>query len=125
MTWFSRLRRRQEKLAMVLDEQRVTLTGPEGEHFLEWADLESVEIVTTDQGPLVDDVFWALRGGHGDPVVIPSETPGCDQLLARLQRLPGFDNSALIEAMGNTSNARFVLWGKTTSDSLGAPGDSA
>jgi hypothetical protein len=30
-----------------------------------WDDLESVELVTTDQGPFLPDVFWVLHGSAG------------------------------------------------------------
>jgi len=33
---------------------------------------------------------------------------GADKLLEALQKLPGFDNEAVINAMGSTGNARFV-----------------
>jgi hypothetical protein len=66
--------------------------------------------VTTDHGPFVDDVFWLLIGEDGKGCAVPSEAEGMKALLERLQRLPGFDNEAVIAAMGSTSNARFRVW---------------
>ncbi len=76
-----------------------------------WDELASIDIVTTDEGPQLDDVFWLLAnrdGSRGCAVV--SDAVGFDTLLARLQALPGFDNGAVIQAMGSTSNARFAVW---------------
>ena len=73
-----------------------------------WSDLQEVRILTTDEGPYVDDVIWMLLGKDGGGCAVPSETEGMKELLPRLQQLPGFDNEAVIKAMGSTNNARFV-----------------
>jgi hypothetical protein len=79
-----------------------------------WDALTKVEVMTTDDGPAADDVFWVLHGSDGAGCVIPSEAEGCDQLLARLQELPGFDNEAVIKAMGSTAKARFLAWKRSS-----------
>jgi len=56
---------------------------------------------------LLDDVFWVLVGESGG-CVVPSESDGADNLLSRLQKLPGFDNEALISAMGCTEDRKFL-----------------
>jgi hypothetical protein len=66
---------------------------------VQWSDLQAVITMTTDQGPLLDDVFWVLVGKDSG-CVVPSEAEGMNNLLVRLQRLPGFDNRKVIEAMG-------------------------
>ena len=74
-----------------------------------WDELAAIDIVTTDQGPHTEDVFWVLMN-HDQSVgcAIPGEI--VTDLLPRLQALPGFDNGAVIQAMGSTANARFVVW---------------
>jgi hypothetical protein len=74
-----------------------------------WDDLRIVFIETTNQGPFVDDMFWVL-GGNSGGCIVPSEAKGCNELLARLQQLPGFDNKAVILAAQSTENSRFVCW---------------
>jgi hypothetical protein len=74
-----------------------------------WDELQSVEIVTTDEGPFVEDVFFVLRGVHGD-CVVPQEAEGGNALFTRLSALPGFDHEAGIRAMRCTDNARFPCW---------------
>ena len=78
-----------------------------------WDELEEVAIVTTDCGPFLDDVFWMLCGKNRG-CVVPSESLGTNELIERLQKLPGFDNHAVIQAMGSTDNARFVCWTRNT-----------
>lgn len=54
------------------------------------------------------DVFFVLAGGDGSGrVVLHGSAVG---LLERLQQLPGFDNSAVIKAMGSTEEAVLVCW---------------
>ena len=76
---------------------------------LAWDDLQCVEIVTTDEGPFLDDLFWLLHGQCGG-VLVPGGQAHEIDLLGRLQALPGFDNEAAIRAAGSTENARFRCW---------------
>ena len=76
-----------------------------------WEDLVEVQIVTTDEGPFVDDVFFLLVGREGG-VAVPQGAPGSEPLLDRLQKLPNFDNGLVIQAMMSTENRRFVCWKK-------------
>lgn len=77
-----------------------------------WNDLVEVQIVTTDQGPFVDDVFFLLAGSNGKGCCVPQGAPGSESLLDRLQGLPGFKNDQVIQAMGCSEKARFVCWKK-------------
>jgi hypothetical protein len=77
-----------------------------------WEDLVEVQIVTTDDGPFVDDVFFLLVGRDGSGVCVPQGAPGSETLLDRLQKLPNFDNGEVIRAMVCSENARFVCWKK-------------
>ena len=98
------------KARVECDEVGMTLTTAAGrQESVRWDDLHEVFIVTTDEGPLVDDVFWMLRSESGG-CAVPSETAGVERLIERLQQLPGFNNRAVIQAMGSTDNARFVCW---------------
>jgi hypothetical protein len=94
------------------DERLVTCRRLDGTtEEVTWDELVAVEILTTDAGPFVCDVFFVL---HGDDqgCMVPQEAEGCKELLERLQKLPGFNNQAVIDAMGCTSNARFSAWKK-------------
>ena len=75
-----------------------------------WAHLVEVSIMTTDEGPLNEDVYIALAAADGSGCLIPQGAPESQALLERLQKLPGFDNERFIQAMQSTSRARFVCW---------------
>lgn len=76
---------------------------------LRWADLTSIAILTNDRGPFEEDVFWLL-GSRDQSLLIPQMAPGTDDLLARVQEFPGFDNEAIIAAMGSVENQIFPCW---------------
>ena len=97
---------------VIYDDIAVTRTRSDGvEETIRWVDLHEVGILTTDEGPVREDVFYLLIAEDGKSVcVVPQSSEGCDQLLERLQELPGFYNEAVIKAMGSTSNAKFVCW---------------
>ena len=103
-----------EALTVVtFDERTITVRYSGGEtRAIGWDELTMVGIRTTDEGPFVADVFWELHGPDGGPrVVYPQGATREDELLAEMQRrLTGFDDRQLIEAMGSTSNAFFVIW---------------
>lgn len=89
----------------------VTLDGARRES-VRWDDLITVGVRIDDEG-FLPSVYWVLGGGSGG-CYFPSEAQGTDALLAALQtRLPGFDNRALIEAMGLMEGGR-VVWQRIT-----------
>lgn len=92
------------------DQSGVTRTMGDGRtETVLWDDLMEVRIITTDEGPLMDDVFWLLVGDNGG-CAVPSGAEGAKELLARLQQLPGFRNDVAIKALTCTSNAEFLCW---------------
>ncbi|MEO5713236.1 MAG: hypothetical protein ABIT37_07080 [Luteolibacter sp.] len=101
------------------DAESVRFYHPEGEiQHIRWDELDEVGIVTTDEGPFVEDVFFMLLSVDKKGCAIPQSAEGNKVLLTRLQMLPGFDNNALIEAMGCTSNQNFRLWKKTAEQAV-------
>lgn len=76
---------------------------------VKWDELKKITIVTTDQGPYVEDVFFVLEAEKGGTIV--SQEWACKiSLLERLAEFPGFDNEAVIRAMGCTDNNSFLCW---------------
>jgi hypothetical protein len=98
---------------VVHDDKTIVVRQPDGTtEQLAWSDLGSVSVLTTDAGPDEDDLYWVLthRDGRRGPVV-PMDAVGEHELLKAMQRrLAGFDNMAVVEAMGSTRNASFVIW---------------
>lgn len=99
--------------AVTFDDRTIAVRYPDGQtRAIGWQELTQVGIKTTDEGPFVADVFWGLHGPDGEPqVVYPQGATGEGELLSEMQRrLVDFDNRQLIEAMGSTGNAFFVIW---------------
>ncbi|MCB1174761.1 MAG: hypothetical protein KDK39_14420 [Leptospiraceae bacterium] len=79
-------------------------------HHNSFNEIKKAAIITTDEGPFVDDVFWLLV--LESIVMIPQGIEGEDQLLPRLQQLPGFHNELVIKAMSSVGNDSFEVWSR-------------
>jgi len=75
---------------------------------MRWADLGEVRVVTTPDGPLGEDVFFVLAAA--DVQLAVPQAMATDAFISRLQALPGFDNSALIQAMYSVTDGQFLVW---------------
>lgn len=107
--WY-RARTARPRCVVECDEIGVVCRRPDGtSESIGWNSLEQVTILTNGLGPWADDVFFVLEGtGYG--CVVPHGSEGDNRLVERLQRLPGFDNHALMAAMSSTDDATFVCW---------------
>jgi hypothetical protein len=105
-------RRESQPERIIISDESVTRYRADGvQESVRWDELVEVGIVTTDEGPWFEDVFWILIGEEGKGgCAIGQGIPGADRLLDTLQKLPGFDDEAVIKAMSSTSNDRFVCW---------------
>ena len=120
MSIFNFLRRKQKQTKLIpeslfevgFDAERVWCRCPgKEEQSLRWSELVGVAVRTTDEGPLSADVFFIL-GTNDGTLIFPQGATGETEILRRLQEIPGFDNEALIEAMGCTDNQTFICWEK-------------
>jgi hypothetical protein len=93
-----------------LSDSEIVCQRPEGavERVL-WTELQKLELLTTRDGPFAPDAFWVLHGMNSG-CVVPLAATGGEELLKRLQTLPGFDNGALIEATSCTSDRTILCW---------------
>lgn len=95
-----------------VDDRLVRCTRPNGEvEQVDWEDLRAVILETNDTGPIGMDVLWILVGTDSG-CVIPQGARGEDALIRALQRLPGFDNEAMIRASTSVENRQFLCWEK-------------
>ncbi len=70
-------------------------------------ELGAVYVETNDSGPWGADLWWLLNDKSGQTkVAFPQMATGEDAVIARLERLPGFE----IKGMNSTENARFLCW---------------
>lgn len=84
------------------------------EESVTWSDLAEVAIRTTPEGPWKEDVFFLLVRTGGGGCAVPAGDPSADDLMTRLQSMPGFDNDAFVEAMTTIEDGLFVVWQKGT-----------
>ena len=78
---------------------------------VKWTALTKVGITTTDEGPMIEDVFWGLHADEAVKVVYPQGAIGAQELLKAMQsKLAGFDNEAVVHAMGSTRSAHITVW---------------
>ncbi|HEX7046641.1 MAG TPA: hypothetical protein VF275_03590 [Gammaproteobacteria bacterium] len=100
---------------VVFDEHEVIRHLPDGSvEKIRWDEIDCVSIVTTDTGPWAEDAFWILENAaRTKGCMIGNGAEGFEMLLERLQSLVGFRDDQVIEAMGCTSNSRFVVWERT------------
>ena len=102
----------------VTEEGVMCRSGRDKAESVSWAALRQVVLQAADFVP-VGDVYWLLIGDHGTGCVIPIDAEGSDELLARMQqRLPGFDNEAVVAMMGALDGAA-VVWQRETADGSG------
>ncbi|HEY7189477.1 MAG TPA: hypothetical protein VH436_23125, partial [Vicinamibacterales bacterium] len=89
---------------LTIDDEGVTRTGRNVREHVAWADIVRVRIMTNDQGPQLEDVYFVLEGKDGNGSIVSQELATSGGLLEALQtRLEGVDNQAVIEAMLSTS----------------------
>ncbi|CAN5626964.1 hypothetical protein BH10CYA1_BH10CYA1_43010 [soil metagenome] len=74
-----------------------------------WSDVLHVGVLTTDDGPWIDDVFFVIKTRTGD-ICIPSEDAQVMNLLQKFERLPGFQWEQVVEAMGSVNDQSFACW---------------
>jgi len=117
IAWFRRKRDErqaalvsEEQVVVRVDDAGVQVSFPGGEEHIAWPEVRCVAIETNDSGPWGADLWWLIEGESKRCVYPGGATGGQEALTELAKRLQGFDHGAVIEAMGSTSNARFVCW---------------
>ncbi|MDR1070596.1 MAG: hypothetical protein LBL37_07445 [Gracilibacteraceae bacterium] len=82
-----------------------------GDFETDCAGMKSISIITTDQGPLLDDMALWLALPEID-LVVPSEHAGYMDLIDSLAADFAVDYAKVIEASACAAQARFILWEK-------------
>jgi len=114
-------RRRAAPPTVTVDERGVSRRTLDGrEERVAWGELVQVSIVTTENGPFDDDLFFLLQDGDGSGCAVGNAEAEASGLVARLQRLPRFDNEALIQAAACAIEAHFVCWQGRPGEGLAA-----
>jgi hypothetical protein len=96
---------------LTIDDEGITRTARKLREHVAWTDIERVRILTTDQGPQTEDVFFVIDGKNGTGCMVSQELATRGKLLEALQaRLDGVNNAAVIEAMMSVENKVFTIW---------------
>ena len=107
-----RLRKQARETVQVDENGVLRVDGPVREQ-IKWDEVVEIRIITTDEGPFREDVFFALVGTNGKGCLVPHDAAARTKLLEEVQvRFAGLDNVTLIKAMGSTSNDNFLVWKK-------------
>jgi hypothetical protein len=96
---------------LTIDDAGITRSAKGLREHVAWGDVVRVRIMTTDEGPWGEDVFFILEGRSGAGCVVPHDLAVRGQLLEALQsRLEGMNNAAVIESMLSIENRMFTVW---------------
>lgn len=76
---------------------------------LRWSELTRIQIITNNQGPFADDLFWTFEDSSGASCIIPGQAIG-GTFFDRLEQLPDVDYGQIILAQGSCENATFLVW---------------
>jgi len=109
-------RARGAPMVVTISDTEIVTTSPKGTVArVSWSALTRVVLRTTDEGPVLPDMFWLFyTGGDKPALIVVGGAEGDQALLHALQeRLPGFRNDLLIEAMKTVDNHTFLLWERT------------
>ncbi len=74
--------------------------------------LTRITVISSDQGPWVDDMHWVLEEDGGTMLTIPNSASGTEKLFDAFSALDGVDYSMATKAMGSTENDSYVIWAK-------------
>lgn len=100
-------------LHVLHDDLAITVKTPGAPDVsIAWKDLTSVRIVSGDAASDPPDLFWLLLGGdRRRPVLVPMGVAGEHDLVHAMQdRLDGFDNMTVVEAMSARGPVGFKIW---------------
>jgi hypothetical protein len=96
---------------LTIDDVGITRTARTLREHVAWGDIARVRIMTTDEGPWLEDVFFVIDAKHGNGCVVAHDLAVRSGLLEALQsRLKGVDNAAVIEAMTTADNRVLTIW---------------
>jgi hypothetical protein len=81
---------------------------------VQFSELDLVMIEATESSTYEIDLSWHLLDGNGFHI-ISNDAHGIEDLLAKLQQMPNFNNAACLEAIGTTSPGLFICWSRNES----------
>ncbi len=107
------------KLTTRISNEGIRRIRPDGtiHESVRWSDLNRISIMTTDDGPFAEDMFFMFYGEEGG-VAVPNGDACELKLLDIIGELPGFDFMAVVVASGSVDWAEFECWSGESGDAL-------
>jgi len=101
-------------LKVIIDQEGVRVTRLNGKvEEIKWDDIGEISIITTSDGPFMDDVFLCLSSvGGRTGCAIPSTADGYNEVYDLVSKFEGFNFQKYIDSMSCAIDAKFVLWEK-------------
>ncbi|WP_420859722.1 hypothetical protein [Marivivens marinus] len=93
---------------VTIDERRLVYYGPLSGGVMEMGDLTSLEYDPTGTPP-----HWVLRAAGQEPLFVPVNAEGADDLFDLFSALPGMRTQDLLDVLSRTGPARVVIWRRT------------
>jgi len=107
----------------VTDEYGVITYPEDTPEKIEWALVNQIEIVTSSHGPFAEDFWWLFYlSGQDEPVSVPQgvrDQNGHYDSVQKIHKIleakfAGFDFDQIRQAIGSTSEAKFLVWSSNT-----------
>jgi hypothetical protein len=94
------------------DDHKGYFGWPDDTQDWKWLDVNRVEIVTTDEGPWNEDLYWLISFKNSNEcIVIPQGAEGGNAMVKLIPKVLGEpDWVVATEAICCCSNNRFLIW---------------
>lgn len=76
---------------------------------IDWAEIEEIKLVNTDEGPFLPDV-WLILMGNNKGCSIPQGSEGWDKVYDIASKYEGFNFENVIASASCTESKIFDLW---------------
>ncbi len=104
------------KTKVLCNDTGLEVIHPNGDiESAKWDEIIKVSVITTSQGPIMDDVFLVIFKREKG-CLVPSEAIGYNDVFEKVSKFDGFNFTKYIEAMSSSSDNEFVCWQKTIRD---------
>lgn len=97
---------------VVVTEREIGFMGPETGSFVSLDDLTRLEIIVFERQGQAADIYWTLYHYGGDPVMIPLNSEGAEQLFDTFAALRGVRLEDATRAVAQAQSGRFLIWEK-------------
>ena len=102
----------EDEYIITITDEAVKVEHPRREtEAILWDDIEVIELINTDDGPFVPDVWLALIGKNSG-CLIPQGTKGFETVYDIVSKYENFNFENFIKSMSCTANEEFLLWKK-------------